>query len=44
MHAMMASQPDAVAALRGVLANCKAELGELYSVVQQEQKKKLQRW
>jgi hypothetical protein len=39
---MMASQlPHAVAAL---LANCRAELGELYAIVQQEQKKKLQRW
>jgi hypothetical protein len=42
---MLASQlPDAVAPLRGVLANCKAELGELYVVVQQEQRRKLQRW
>lgn len=42
---MMDSQlPAADAALRGILAKCKAELGELYAVVQQEQRKKLQRW
>lgn len=34
--------PDA--ALHGVIANCKSELSELYAVVQQEQKRKLQRW
>jgi hypothetical protein len=34
--------PDA--ALHGVIANCKSELAELYAVVQQEQRRKLQRW
>jgi len=31
-------------ALQGVIATCRSELSELYAVVQQEQRRKLQRW
>jgi hypothetical protein len=42
MQGQMQHQPDA--ALAGVIGSCRAELSQLYGVVQQEQKRKLQRW